>query len=285
VTVGLRTDSPSREEASAAGFTVADPGKAARDAAIVALLIPDEKQGELYAAELDPVMGEGTALLFAHGFAVHFGLLIPSKKLDVVLAAPKGPGYQVREEFRRGRGVAAFVAVHQDVSGRARETALAYALAIGSGRTAILEGTFREECETDLFGEQAVICGGLSHLISAGFDTLVDAGYPPELAYLECLHEVKFVADLIHRRGIEGMRQVISKTARFGDLTRGPRIIGPTVRREMQAVLDDIRGGRFARELVDAGDPAISDGTGGEKHRLLEEVGEKMREVLFRPGG
>jgi ketol-acid reductoisomerase len=284
VTVGLRSGSPSREKADRAGFRVLTPREAAESSKIVSLLVPDEEQEELYREQLAPVMKPGSTLLFSHGYAVHFGFISPRADIDVVMAAPKGPGHQVREEYRRGHGVVVITAVHQNASGEAGEKVLSYASAIGGGRAGIIESTFKEECETDLFGEQAVICGGLSQLITAGFETLVEAGYPPELAYFECLHEVKFVADLIHRRGIPGMREVISSTARYGDLTRGPRIIGDQVREEMKRVLEEIRSGRFAREWNSesrtGGRRAVAAAAEASGHPL-ERVGAKLRRGLF----
>jgi ketol-acid reductoisomerase len=284
VTIGLRSGSPSREKADAAGFKVLTPREAAESSNVVSLLVPDEEQEALYREQLAPVMKEGSTLLFAHGYAVHFGFIRPAADIDVVMAAPKGPGHQVREEYRRGHGVVVLTAVHQDASGGAGGRVLSYASAIGGGRAGIIESTFKEECETDLFGEQAVICGGLSQLITAGFETLVEAGYPPELAYFECLHEVKFVADLIHRRGIPGMREVISSTARYGDLTRGPRVIGDQVRGEMKRVLEEIQSGRFAREWRSesrAGGRAAAAAAVEAAGHPLERVGAKLRRGLF----
>ena len=283
VIVALRPGSSSRPSALQAGFAVHTIDEAARIADITALLIPDEAQGELYRQCIAPAMGAGKTLLFAHGFSVHFGQIAPPPVVDVVMTAPKGPGYQVRREFVEGRGVVMLTAVHQDASGRARETALEYASAIGGGRAGIFESTFREECETDLFGEQAVICGGLSHLVTAGFETLVEAGYSPEMAYFECLHEVKLVADLIHQRGIAGMREAISNTARFGDLTRGPRIIGPGVKEEMGNILREIQSGLFARQWLEEnrnGRPLFEKLSEEGAAHPVEEVGSRMREAI-----
>lgn len=283
VIVALRRSSSSRRLALQEGFAVHEIGEAARIADITALLIPDEVQGDIYRESVAPAMGAGKTLLFAHGFSVHFGQIAPPPGVDVVMTAPKGPGYQVRREYVEGRGVVMLTAVHQDASGRARETVIEYAAAIGGGRAGIFESSFREECETDLFGEQAVICGGLSHLVTAGFETLVEAGYSPEMAYFECLHEVKLVADLIHRRGIAGMREAISNTARFGDLTRGPRIIGPEVKEEMRNVLREVQSGLFARQWMEEnrrGRPLFEKLSAAGAAHPVEEVGSRMREAI-----
>jgi ketol-acid reductoisomerase len=283
VLVALRPGSSSRQSAIQAGFAVHAIDEATRLADITAFLIPDEAQGELYRQSVAPAMGEGKTLLFAHGFSIHFGEITPPAGVDVVMTAPKGPGYQVRREYVEGRGVVMLTAVHQDASGRARETSLEYAAAIGGGRAGIFESSFREECETDLFGEQAVICGGLSHLVTAGFETLVEAGYSPEMAYFECLHEVKLVADLIHHRGIAGMREAISNTARFGDLTRGPRIIGPAVKDEMRKVLREVQSGLFARQWMEenrSGRPLFEELSEKGAAHPVEEVGSRMREAI-----
>ena len=283
VIVALRPGSASRREALQAGFAVHPIDEAARIADITALLMPDEAQGDLYRQSVAPAMGRGKTLLFAHGFSVHFDQITPPHDVDVVMTAPKGPGYQVRREYVEGRGVVMLTAVHQDASGRARKTVLEYASAIGGGRAGIFESTFREECETDLFGEQAVICGGLSHLVTAGFETLVEAGYSPEMAYFECLHEVKLVADLIHQRGIAGMREAISNTARFGDLTRGPRIIGPAVKDEMRKVLREVQSGLFARQWMEedrSGRPLFERLSQEGAAHPVEEVGSRMREAI-----
>jgi ketol-acid reductoisomerase len=287
VTVGLRAGSSSREKAFEAGFQVLGIEEAAAQADVVALLIPDEEHGETYRRHLAGSLAEGKTLLVAHGFSLHFGQVEPHPGLDVVMVAPKGPGHQVRSEFRRGRGLVMLVAVEQNFSGHARDTALQYASAIGGGRGGIFESTFRDECETDLFGEQAVICGGLTHLIAAGFETLVDAGYPPEAAYFECVHEVKLTADLIHLRGISGMRDVISNTARFGDVTRGPRVIGPEVREEMKKILSEIRSGKFAEEWMEenrSGRRVFSSLLDRQRDKPIEQVGARIRKLIHPPG-
>ena len=280
VVVGLRSPSVSASAAREDGFEVTGIAEAVRDGDVIALLVPDEVQARVYGDHVAGALRPGRTLLFAHGFSVHFGQLPLPGGVDVVMVSPKGPGYQLRTEFREGRGLVTLVAVHQDASGHALQTALGYGAAIGGGRAAMIETTFREECETDLFGEQAVICGGLSHLVQAGFETLVEAGYPPELAYFECLHEVKYVADLMHRRGIAGMREVISNTARYGDLTRGPRVVGPEVRREMRKVLQEIRSGQFAAEWVAesrTGGAVVDTLASREAIHPIEAVGARLR--------
>jgi ketol-acid reductoisomerase len=268
VVVGLREESPRRDEAREAGFEVAGIGDAVGKAGIIAFLLPDERHGEVFGA-IASRLRHGQALLFAHGFSVTYDLVVPPTGVDVIMVSPKGPGPQLRSEFEAGGGLVSLVAVHKDSTGEALRRAIAYAAAIGGHRRGILECTFREECETDLFGEQAVICGGLSHLVLAGYDILVAAGYPEEMAYFECLHEVKFVADLIQERGVAGMREAISNTAKYGDVTRGPRVIGPEVRNAMSMILEEIRSGDFARQWT--GETA----GGGEELRTLLDQGRK----------
>src|SRR5271166_4863596 len=248
--VGLRPGSAAVAKAEAAGLRVMDPADAAKWADVVMVLTPDEGQGDLYREKLGPNLKPGAALAFAHGLNVHFNLIEPRADLDVFMIAPKGPGHTVRSEYQRGGGVPCLVAIDQDASGNAHDIALAYASAIGGGRSGVIETSFREECETDLFGEQVVLCGGLTALIQAGFETLVDAGYAPESAYFECLHEVKLIVDLMYQQGISGMRFSISDTAEYGDLTRGPRVIDSRVRQEMVKILGEIQDGTFAREWV-----------------------------------
>src|SRR6184192_2310426 len=250
VVVALRPGSGSAQKAEAAGFKVMTNTEAAKWADIVMVLAPDELQAGLYNAELRPNMRQGTALAVAHGLNIHFGLIEPRPDMDVFMVAPKGPGHTVRSEYLRGGGVPCLIAVAQDASGNAQDIALSYASAIGGGRSGIIETNFREECETDLFGEQAVLCGGLTHLIQAGFETLTEAGYAPEMAYFECLHELKLIVDLIYRGGLSFMRHSISNTAEYGDLTRGDRVISPAVREEMRRLLADIRSGAFAKEWI-----------------------------------
>jgi len=247
------------------------------------VLAPDELQAGLYNAELHPNMRQGTALAVAHGLSIHFRLIEPRPDMDVFMIAPKGPGHTVRSEYQRGGGVPCLVAVDQNPSGNALEIALSYASAIGGGRAGVIETTFREECETDLFGEQSVLCGGLTSLILAGFETLVEAGYAPEMAYFECCHEVKLIVDLIYEGGIANMRYSISNTAEYGDYSRGPRVIDEHVRAEMKKILADIQSGRFAREWVlenTAGQPSFKALRRGAAQHPIEEVGERLRAMM-----
>jgi ketol-acid reductoisomerase len=250
VTVALRPGSQSAKKAEAQGLPVKAVAEAAKTADVVMMLTPDELQAEIYRGELAPSMKEGAALMFAHGLNVHFNLIEPRADLDVLMVAPKGPGHTVRSEYLRGGGVPCLLAIAQDASGNAHDLGLAYASAIGGGRAGIIETSFKEECETDLFGEQVVLCGGLVELIRAGFETLVDAGYAPEMAYFECLHEVKLIVDLIYEGGIANMNYSISNTAEFGEYVTGPRIITDETKAEMKRVLADIQSGRFARDWM-----------------------------------
>jgi ketol-acid reductoisomerase len=250
VIVGLYPGSKSRVRARRSGLEVLDTEEAALRGDVIFLALADTHMPEVYEEQIAPHLQKGQTLLFAHGFAIHYRTIIPRKDVDVIMVAPKGLGPMVRREFSRGRGAPGLVAIHQNPSRHAKRTALAWAKGIGCTRAGVIETTFREETETDLFGEQAVLCGGTSALIRAGFDTLVDAGYPPELAYFECLHELKFIVDLIHEAGLAGMRHLISDTARWGELTVGPKIIDRTVRRQMKSVLKKIRSGQFAREFI-----------------------------------
>jgi ketol-acid reductoisomerase len=259
------------------------PGEAAQWADVVMILAPDETQADIYRDELAPNLKQGAAIAFAHGLNIHFRLIEPRPDLDVFMIAPKGPGHTVRSEYVRGGGVPCLVAVEQNSSGNALEIALSYASAIGGGRSGIIETTFREECETDLFGEQVVLCGGLTSLIQAGYETLVDAGYAPEMAYFECLHEVKLIVDLIYEGGIANMRYSISNTAEYGDYTRGPRIVTDETRAEMKRVLDDIQSGRFARDWVlecKAGQPSFKAMRRRSAEHPIEAVGEKLRAMM-----
>jgi ketol-acid reductoisomerase len=251
VVVGLYPGSKSRIRARRSGLRVLGTAEAAQRADIIFLALSDTLMPDIYPEQIAPHLHPGQTLLFAHGFAIHYRTIVPPKDIDVVMVAPKGLGPMVRREFVAGRGTPALIAIHQNPSRHARRTALAWAKGIGCTRAGVLDTTFREETETDLFGEQAVLCGGTSALIRAGFDTLVRAGYPPELAYFECLHELKFIVDLIHEAGIAGMRQLISDTAKWGELTVGPRIIDQAVQKQMRAALRDIRSGRFAREFIE----------------------------------
>ncbi len=283
VRVALRPGSATAKKAEAAGFTVMSPAEAAKWADLVMILTPDELQADLYKNDLAPNMKQGAAMAFAHGLNIHFKLIEPRPDLDIVMIAPKGPGHTVRSEFSRGGGVPCLVAVHQNPSGNALELALSYASAIGGGRSGIIETNFREECETDLFGEQVVLCGGLTALIQAGYETLVEAGYAPEMAYFECLHEVKLIVDLIYEGGIANMRYSISNTAEYGDYTRGPRIVTDETKKEMKRILDDIQSGRFARDWVlecQAGQPSFKAMRRRSAEHSIEQVGEKLRGMM-----
>ena len=283
VVVALRPGSTSAQKAEAAGIKVLNPAEAAKWADVVMVLAPDELQAALYNSDLKPNMREGTAIAFAHGLSIHFRLIEPRPDMDVFMIAPKGPGHTVRSEYQRGGGVPCLVAVDQNPSGNALEIALSYASAIGGGRAGVIETTFREECETDLFGEQSVLCGGLTSLIVAGYETLVEAGYAPEMAYFECLHEVKLIVDLIYEGGIANMRYSISNTAEYGDYTRGDRVISPAVKEEMKRILDDIQSGRFARDWVlenNAGQPSFKAMRRAAAEHDIEKVGERLRAMM-----
>ena len=283
VVVALRAGSPTAKKAEVAGLKVVTPAEAAKWADIVMILVPDELQAALYRDELRDNMKKGASLVFAHGFNIHFQLIEPRKDMDVFMIAPKGPGHTVRSEFLRGGGVPCLIAVQQDASGNAHDLGLSYASAIGGGRAGIIETSFREECETDLFGEQSVLCGGLTSLIQAGFETLVEAGYAPEMAYFECLHEVKLIVDLIYEGGIANMRYSISNTAEYGDYRTGPRLIDDSVKARMKEVLADIQSGRFARDWVlenQAGQPSFKAMRRQTAQHPIEEVGEKLRAMM-----
>ena len=283
VRVALRAGSASAEKAQDAGLEVMTPDEAAKWADVVMVLAPDELQAALYRDHLGPNMRDGAALAFAHGFNIHFNLIEPRPDLDVFMVAPKGPGHLLRSEYLRGAGVPCLLAVQQDASGNATEIGLSYSAAIGGGRAGTIETTFREECETDLFGEQVVLCGGLSALIAAAFDTLVEAGYAPEMAYFECLHEVKLIVDLMYEGGMANMRYSISNTAEYGDYTSGPRIITEETRAEMRRILADIQSGRFARDWVNecnAGQPSFKATRRRWAAHPIEEVGAKLRAMM-----
>lgn len=283
VRVALREGSSSAAKAKAAGFEVMSPAEAAKWADVVMVLVPDELQADLYKNELKDNLKKGAALLFAHGFSIHFGLIEPRADLDVFMIAPKGPGHTVRSEYQRGSGVPCLVAVHQNASGKALDIALSYASAVGGGRSGIIETTFREECETDLFGEQAVLCGGVTQLVQAGFETLVEAGYAPEMAYFECLHEVKLIVDLMYEGGMANMRYSVSNTAEYGDYVTGPRIITEETKKEMKRVLDDIQSGRFTRDWMlenQAGCPTLKASRTRSAEHQIEQVGEKLRAMM-----
>ena len=283
VAVALRDGSASRAKAEAAGLKVMSPAEAAKWADVTMILAPDELQAALYRDDLHENLRPDSALAFAHGFNIHFRQIEPREDLDVFMVAPKGPGHTVRAEYQKGGGVPALIAVSQDPTGNAQEIGLSYASAIGAGRSGIIETTFREECETDLFGEQAVLCGGLSALIKAGYETLVEAGYAPEMAYFECLHEVKLIVDLIYEGGIANMRYSISNTAEYGDYSRGPRLIDDGVKAEMKRILDEIQSGQFAREWVlenAAGQASFKAMRRREAEHGIEQVGEQLRGMM-----
>jgi ketol-acid reductoisomerase len=283
VRVALRPDSISVAKAKNAKFEVMTPAEAAKWADVVMILTPDELQADIYAAEIAPNIKKGASLVFAHGFNIHFGLIEPRADMDVWMVAPKGPGHTVRAEYQKGGGVPCLIAVQQDASGNAKELALSYASAMGGGRSGVIETSFKEECETDLFGEQAVLCGGLTHLIQAGYETLIEAGYAPEMAYFECLHEVKLIVDLIYEGGIANMRYSISNTAEYGDYKTGPRIITEETKKEMKRVLADIQSGRFARDWMlenKAGKPNFKASRRMSAEHPIEEVGAKLRGMM-----
>jgi ketol-acid reductoisomerase len=283
VTVGLRKVGASWKKAKAAGLNVKEIDEATNGADLVMILLPDEHHAEVYQKEVEPNIKQGAALAFAHGFNVHFGQIDPRPDLDVIMIAPKGPGHLVRSTYSQGGGVPALIAVAQDATGKARDVALSYASAIGAGRAGVIETTFREECETDLFGEQVVLCGGLSALIQAGYETLVEAGYPPEMAYFECLHEVKLIVDLIYEGGIANMRYSISNTAEYGDFTRGPRIVTEQTKAEMRRILGEIQSGDFAKEFIlenRAGAPRLKAMRRISKEHSIEQVGAKLRDMM-----
>jgi ketol-acid reductoisomerase len=283
VVVGLRAGSGSWKKAENAGLAVAEVAQAVSVADLVMILVPDEHQARVYREEVAPNLKDGAALVFAHGFNIHFGQIDPPKGVDVFLVAPKGPGHLVRAEYNRGGGVPTLIAIHQDATGKARDIALSYASGNGGGRAGIIETTFKEETETDLFGEQAVLCGGITALIQAGFETLVEAGYAPEMAYFECLHETKLIVDLIYEGGIANMRYSISNTAEYGDLTRGPRVVTDETKKEMKKILTEIQTGDFAREFIlenMAGTPRFQGLRRIGKAHQIEEVGGKLRSMM-----
>ncbi|MEI6429439.1 MAG: ketol-acid reductoisomerase [Pseudanabaena sp. ELA607] len=283
VRVGLYQGSPSWQKAETDGLTVRTVADAAAEADFIMILLPDETQKAIYGSEIAPHLSEGKTLAFAHGFNIHFAQIVPPKDVNVVMIAPKGPGHLVRRTYTQGQGVPALFAVYQDASGQARDLAMAYAKGIGGTRGGILETTFNEETETDLFGEQAVLCGGLCALIKSGFETLVEAGYQPELAYFECLHEVKLIVDLIVEGGLANMRYSISNTAEYGDYTRGPRIVDERVKAEMKKVLSEIQSGQFAREFVlenQSGKPGFTAMRRQEAAHPIEAVGKDLRAMF-----
>ena len=283
VVVGLREGSASKAKAEQAGLKVVSIEEATRTADVVMLLIPDENQPRTYTESIAPHLTAGKALAFGHGFNIHFGRITPPLNIDVFLVAPKGPGHMLRRVYADGAGMPSIFAVQQDASGNARQIALAYARGIGGTRAGVLETTFKEETETDLFGEQSVLCGGVTHLIQAGFETLVEAGYQPEIAYFETLHEVKLIVDLIYEKGFEGMRHSISNTAEFGDYVTGPRIITPQTKAVMKDVLSDIQSGAFAKKFIEdaeSGFPYMNEQRGKMRTHTLEVVGKELRDQM-----
>ncbi len=283
VIVGLKEGSKSIEKAKAAGLTVMTTAEAAKAADIIMILVPDELQGDMYREDIAPNLTAGKYLAFAHGFNIHFGQIDPPEDVNVFMAAPKGPGHLVRHEYSRGSGVPTLIAIHQDSTNDTKDIALAYASAIGGGRAGIIETSFREETETDLFGEQVVLCGGTTALIQAGYETLVEAGYSPEMAYFECLHELKLIVDLIHEGGIANMRYSISNTAQFGDMTRGPRIITSDTKKEMKKILTEIQNGEFARDWMlenKVNKPVFNALQNNAEAHDIEKVGKKLRGMM-----
>jgi ketol-acid reductoisomerase len=271
------------EKAKKAGFNVLTASEAAKKADLIMMLVPDEYMADIYKTEIEPNIKKGTYLGFAHGFNIHFGQIVPPADVNVYMVAPKGPGHLVRSEYLKGTGVPCLIAVHQDPSRNTKNVALAYASGIGGARAGVIETTFREETETDLFGEQVVLCGGLTSLILAGFETLVEAGYSPEMAYFECLHEVKLIVDLIYEGGISTMRYSISNTAQYGDLTRGPKIITEETRKEMRKILQEIQSGQFAKEWIlecRANKPVFNALTKKGEEHPIEKVGAKLRAMM-----
>jgi ketol-acid reductoisomerase len=283
VVVGLREGSASRAKAEEHGLEVLDVAAAAKRGDVIMVLLPDEKQGQVWREEIAAGIEPGNLLLFAHGFSIHFGEVEPPAGVDVGMVAPKGPGHLVRRQYEEGNGVPCLMAVQQNASGDAHAVVLAYASAIGGGRAAVIETTFKDECETDLFGEQSVLCGGLSEMVQAGFETLVEAGYDPRLAYFECLHEVKLIADLMYEKGIQGMRYSISNTAEYGDMTRGKRVIGPESRAAMKEILGEIQSGQFAKEWIaenERGGESFAQMREEAKGKEIEQIGKELRSMM-----
>ncbi len=283
VIVGLRSGSASVAKAETAGLTVKPVAEAIAAADVVMMLAPDEQQARIYREHVEPNLKTGGALAFAHGFNIHFNQIEPRADMDVIMIAPKGPGHTVRSHYVNGGGVPCLIAIAQNASGQAKDLALSYACAIGGGRSGVIETTFREETETDLFGEQAVLCGGVSALIQAGYETLIEAGYAPEMAYFECLHEVKLIVDLIYEGGIANMRYSVSNTAEYGDITRGPRVITEQTKAEMRNILKEVQTGQFAREFVlenQAGAPTLKAMRRISQEHSIEQVGERLRGMM-----
>ena len=283
VVIGLRKGSGSWVKAANAGFQVEEVAAAVQGADLIMILVPDELQADLYRDEIEPNLKEGAAIAFAHGFNIHFELVEPRADLDVIMIAPKGPGHTVRSTYTEGGGVPSLIAIAQDATGQAKNIALSYASANGGGRAGVIETTFREETETDLFGEQAVLCGGAAALVQAGFETLVEAGYAPEMAYFECLHELKLIVDLFYEGGVANMWYSVSNTAEYGGLTRGPRVVTAETKQEMTRILNEIQTGRFAKEFVQenqAGAPSIKAMRRISKEHSIEAVGERLRGMM-----
>ncbi|EEG76907.1 ketol-acid reductoisomerase [Dethiobacter alkaliphilus] len=283
VVVGLREGSARRAEAESAGLKVMTVADAAREASVIQILLPDETQRAVYENEIAPYLNEGDALVFSHGFNIHFQQIEPPANVDVFMVAPKSPGHLVRRTYTEGAGVPGLLAVYQDFTGNARDLGMAYAKGIGCTRAGVIETTFKEETETDLFGEQAVLCGGVSELIKAGFDTLVDAGYQPEIAYFECLHELKLIIDLIYQGGLSYMRYSVSDTAQYGDLTRGKRIVTDETRQEMKKILEEVQTGKFALDWIlenQANRPFFKATNNLEQEHQIEKVGKELRRMM-----
>ena len=288
VTVALRSDSSSWVKAETAGLEVKEVSEAVKDADMVMVLIPDELQSDIYKNEIENNIKEGAVLAFAHGFNIHFQMIVPRADLDVIMIAPKGPGHTVRSQFESGAGVPCLLAVHKDISGNAKSIGLSYACAIGSGRAGIIETNFKDETETDLFGEQAVLCGGLTSLIQTGYEVLVENGYPPEMAYFECLHEVKLIVDLIYEGGLQNMRYSISNTAEYGDYVSGPKVVNADTKQVMESILDRIQSGDFAQEFMDdsrqsnlgKGGPMMQQYREEASNHSIEQVGQELRSMM-----
>ena len=283
IVVGLQENSSSRAKAEAEGLAVMTPAEATKWADVVMILIPDEKQAVLWANEIEPHVRDGQHIMFGHGFNIHYNLIRPSANVDISLSAPKGPGHTLRAQYQMGFGLPGLIAIHQDATGTAQQVALSYSKAIGNTRAGVIETSFREETETDLFGEQAVLCGGIVELIKAGFETLVEAGYAPEMAYFECLHETKLIVDLIYEGGIANMNYSISNTAEYGEYVSGPRVVDSESKKAMKAVLEDIQSGKFARDWVlenQAGAPSFHATRARMNSHQIEEVGEKLRGMM-----
>jgi len=288
VTVALRRDSSSWVKAETAGLEVKEVSEAVKDADMVMVLIPDELQSDIYKNEIENNIKEGAVLAFAHGFNIHFEMIVPRADLDVIMIAPKGPGHTVRSQFESGAGVPCLLAIHKDISGNAKSIGLSYACAIGSGRAGIIETNFKDETETDLFGEQAVLCGGLTSLIQTGYEVLVENGYPPEMAYFECLHEVKLIVDLIYEGGLQNMRYSISNTAEYGDYVSGPKVVNADTKQVMESILDRIQSGDFAQEFMDdsrksnlgKGGPMMQQYREEASNHSIEQVGQELRSMM-----